>query len=95
MKTEGIGVRQLKANLSRYLRRVKEGETISITEHGREVGRIVPTALSLEERLQAMLQAGTLSWSGKKLKPMIPVARASGKRTVADLLIEDRRPRLS
>ncbi|MBI1864889.1 MAG: hypothetical protein HYR98_04040 [Nitrospirae bacterium] len=45
---------------------------------------------SLDERLQAMLQAGSLAWSGKTLKPMIPVARASGKRTVADLLIEDR-----
>lgn len=49
-----------------------------------------PTALSLDKRLQAMRQAGVLAWSGKKLRPMVPVARASAKRTVADLLIGDR-----
>lgn len=90
MKSERVGIRQLKANLSLYLRRVKEGETVYITEHGREVGRIVPAVLSPDERIQGMLQAGSLAWSGKRLKPMAPVAHTSGKRTVADLLIEDR-----
>lgn len=49
-----------------------------------------PTALSLDKRLQAMRQAGSLAWSGKKIRSMVPLARTSGKRTVADLLIGDR-----
>ena len=90
MSELNVGVRELKARLSEYLRRVKAGQTIVITEHGQMVGRIVPAARSLDDRLQAMLQAGLIAWSGKKLEPMPPVARVRGKRTVAALLVEDR-----
>jgi prevent-host-death family protein len=37
-----VGVRELRQNLSRYLDRVKGGETLVVTEHGREVARLVP-----------------------------------------------------
>jgi prevent-host-death family protein len=37
-----VGVRELRQNLSRYLDRVKAGETLIVTEHGREVARLVP-----------------------------------------------------
>jgi hypothetical protein len=44
----------------------------------------------VETRLQELAQAGLIAWSGHKLAPMAPVARIRGKRTVADLLLEDR-----
>jgi len=34
-----VGVRDLKARLSEYLRQVKQGHIVIITEHGRPVGR--------------------------------------------------------
>jgi len=37
-----VGVRELRQNLSKYLRRVKQGETLTVTERGREVARVVP-----------------------------------------------------
>lgn len=43
-----VGIRELKARLSEYLRQVKAGETVIITEHGRPIGRIVPEPESLE-----------------------------------------------
>jgi prevent-host-death family protein len=85
-----VGVRELKTRLSEYLRRVKTGETIVITDHGQPVGRIVPAEQPLEARLQAMVEAGALAWSGQKLEPMLPVAQVQGQHSVADLLIEDR-----
>lgn len=85
-----VGVRDLKARLSQYLRLVKAGQTVVITERGREVGRIIPPARTLEEKIQAMVQAGLASWNGQKLGPFEPVARVRGERTVADLLTEDR-----
>jgi len=85
-----VGVRELKSRLSQYLRQVKPGNTVVITERGRQVGRIVPAGLSLEERLRAMTEAGLLLWSGRKLEPMAPVAHLRGDRTVADLLVENR-----
>ncbi|HSB32692.1 MAG TPA: hypothetical protein VLD55_13905, partial [Candidatus Sulfobium mesophilum] len=60
------------------------------TDRGTPIGRIVPTAAPVEERMEAMTQAGLALWNKKKLKAMPPVAKVHGKRTVADLLIEDR-----
>lgn len=37
-----VGVRELRQYLSRYLDRVKAGESLVVTEHGREVARLVP-----------------------------------------------------
>lgn len=50
----------------------------------------VPPAEPLESRLKSMMQAGVIGWSGKKLGPPVSSARVRGRRTVADLLIEDR-----
>lgn len=38
-----VGVRELRQNLSRYLERVKRGETLAVTERGREVARLSPS----------------------------------------------------
>jgi prevent-host-death family protein len=85
-----VGVRELKTRLSQYLRQVKAGQTVIVTERGQPIGRIVPVAQPLETRLEAMAQAGLILWSGKKLEPMPPVARVRKNRTVAALLVEDR-----
>lgn len=85
-----IGIRDLKTHLSRYLRQVKAGATLVITERGKPIGRIVPILPAAEARLQELLQAGMVAWSGHKLRPRPPVAQVRGDRTVADLLLEDR-----
>ena len=46
---------------------------------------------TLEEKLQALQDAGLAEWSGKKLQPREPVAENKGDRMVSDLLLEDRR----
>jgi len=86
-----VGVRELKTQLSKYLRQVKAGRTIIITEHGKAVGRIVPPEATVEEKLEAMRRAGLIEWSGKKLNPMKPVAKVKAGYSVAQLLIDDRR----
>ena len=51
-----VGVRELRQNLSVYLRRVKAGESLDVTERGRTVARLAPLppdALSPFERLVA------------------------------------------
>ena len=88
-----VGIRELKAQLSAYVQRVKAGDTVVITERGKAVGRIVPiepAQPSVEERLQAMIRDGIVEWDGRKLEPRVPVTEARGPYTVADLLIEDR-----
>ena len=38
------GIRELRDNLSRYIRRIEAGERISVTAHGRIVAELVPPA---------------------------------------------------
>jgi len=38
------GVRELKDNLSRYIRRIEAGERVVVTAHGRAVAELVPPA---------------------------------------------------
>jgi prevent-host-death family protein len=86
-----VGVRELKARLSEYLRQVKAGDTLVITEHGVPVGRLTPAGLSMEERMQVMVEAGQAEWSGKRIAPSKPVARTKKGYSVSEALIEDRR----
>jgi prevent-host-death family protein len=85
-----VGTRELKNKLSEYMRRVKAGETITVTEHGKTIGQIVPVRATIEERLQAMVAAGQAEWNGQKLKPYRPKAINKGKRQLSDLIVEDR-----
>lgn len=39
---ETIGVRELRQHASRYLARVRGGETLEVTDRGRPVARLVP-----------------------------------------------------
>jgi len=89
MQTEA-GIRDLKSNLSEYMRSVEAGGTVVITKHGKPIGRIVPETQSIKEQLKSLNQTGLIAWNGKKLPKIEPVAKAKGKKTVADLLLEDR-----
>lgn len=54
------------------------------------VARIIPEAISLQERIEALRRAGTIAWSGRRLRPAKPAGKARGDRTVADLVVENR-----
>lgn len=53
-----VGVRELRQNLSRYLRRVKQGEPLSVTERGRVVARLVPAGPGLERYTELSAKFG-------------------------------------
>ena len=91
MAQRRIGIRELKSKLSECVREVRNGATIVMTTRGRPVARMIADASSLPERLEVLTNAGVTLWSGRRLKPMKPVARVrSGRRTVADLISENR-----
>ncbi len=88
---ETVGVRQLKENLSRYLKRVKSGESIVVTDRKREIAVIVPSGRSTdEEKLLQLIQRGVAVWSGGKPKGMRSRIVSSGKK-VSGAVLEDRR----
>jgi len=48
------GVRELKDNLSRYIRRIEAGERIVVTAHGRVVAELVPPAAGRHGRMSQL-----------------------------------------
>jgi prevent-host-death family protein len=75
-KTKIVGVRELRQNLSRYLDRVKDGETLTVTERGQEVARLVPSGpeidpyyLKLAEKYGATIPKGSLVEAIESLPP--------------------------
>jgi len=92
-----VGVRELRQNLSRYLERVKEGETLTVTERGHEVARLVPSHpdvdpyyLELAEKYGATIPTRRLVDAMKSLPPLEEPAPAG---TTDAFLEESRRER--
>ncbi len=85
-----VGIRELKARLSTYMQRVQGGATVVITDRGKPVGRIIPVSSAPEQKLAELQQAGLVMWNGRKLPSHTPTVKARGKKTISDLLIEDR-----
>ena len=85
-----VGTRELKNKLSEYMRRVKAGQVITVTERGKTIGQIIPVKASTQERLQAVVEAGIAEWDGQKPKAYKPKAVNSSSRQVSELVTEDR-----
>jgi prevent-host-death family protein len=84
-----IGIQKLKTKLSACVREVKAGRTTVVTDHGKPVARMVPESVSLQERVDALKKA--IAWSGRRLRPARPAGKVRGTRTVADLVVENRK----
>jgi antitoxin (DNA-binding transcriptional repressor) of toxin-antitoxin stability system len=58
------GIRELRDNLSRYIRRVESGERIAVTAHGRVVAEIVPpgtgSVTGTTSRFDALVASGVI-----------------------------------
>jgi prevent-host-death family protein len=57
-----VPVAELKARLSEFLRRVKAGQSLVVTERGRAIARVTAMegAAALDERLEALVASGAV-----------------------------------
>ena len=86
-----VGVRELKGQLSRYLKRVKGGERLAITERGKLIAILsAPAGCAADLQVETMLREGIASWDGGKPAGASRPATLAGP-SVADAVIEDRR----
>ena len=51
---ESVGAYEAKTHLPRLLDRVAQGESLTITRHGRPVARLIPVANNREQALEAV-----------------------------------------
>ena len=88
---ETVGVRELKSNLSRYLKKVQLGEKIVVTDRKKEVAVILPCGKETDEdELLQLIQRGLVHWSGGKPAGMPSRISLRGK-NVSEAVLEDRR----
>ena len=87
-----VGIRELKAHLSRHLKRVRSGARLVVTERGRAIASIQPVETADDvEWAHALVASGRAQWSGGKPEGATPPVRMKGRKTVSDAVIEDRR----
>jgi prevent-host-death family protein len=84
-----VGVRELRSGLSRFLKLVRAGEMIEVTDRGEPIAKIIP--VGVPEHLAKLMAEGRVSWSGKPFEaPQKPVRLAPGSAPMSDAIAEDR-----
>ncbi len=86
-----VGIKDLKNRLSYYLRMIKKGEKIVITEREKVIATIVPVErVDEDSKLLSLVKEGFATWKGGKPTGSRQSVKITGK-TVSKIVIEDRR----
>jgi prevent-host-death family protein len=86
-----VGVRELKNKLSQYLRHVKKGKSITITDRGQSVAILLPAKNHPDSQIaRELMSKGIGSWKGGKPKGASRPVAVKGK-SVSRIVLEERR----
>jgi prevent-host-death family protein len=88
---DDVGVRELRQNLSVYLRRIAQGETLRVTEHGHPVALLTPLPNTGDSVLDELEAQGRIvrPRSGRRRRPPVPLPPDGGP-TLSEVLREMR-----
>jgi prevent-host-death family protein len=86
-----VGVRELKNRLSHFLRRVADGDRITVTDRGRPIAVIVSPDESNEvARAMAMVREGFAHWGGGTPRGSRRPIKVRGK-PISQTVLDERR----
>jgi prevent-host-death family protein len=86
-----VGVRELKNRLSEFLRRVADGERVTVTDRGRPVAVISPPLEApADQQIAGMVREGLARWAGGTPRGAARPPRIRGK-PIARTVSEERR----
>jgi len=86
---KSIGIRELRQYASRYIRLVREGEVVEVTDRGEPVARLVP--IDDESPLERLRREGRLTPAKKRLSQLGPPLPAeAGRRSLSAVLTDMR-----
>jgi prevent-host-death family protein len=90
MSADQVSVRELRQNLSVYLRQVREGRTLAVTSRGERVALLSP--IGGGSRLERLVAEGLVSSPAEPWVEPCPVAPDGGvsPRPLTDALLEER-----
>jgi prevent-host-death family protein len=87
-----VRVRDLEADLSRHLNRVRAGARLLVTDRGRAIAMIVPVAQQAGQAwLHRLLAEGKVHWNGQKSNVPARGVRQKPGKLASDTVLEDRR----
>ena len=84
-----VSVRELKNNLSKYLKLVCQGEPVVVTSHKKPLARLLPIPETENAGLGRLAQIDWIHWNGKKPRGGTVCPEIRGK-TLADSMLEER-----
>jgi prevent-host-death family protein len=88
---ETVGIRDLKAHLSRHLKRVRSGVRLAVTERGRTIATISPVESPPHvDWAHQFVAEGRAQWNGGKPTGSARPPKLTRK-TAASVVLEDRR----
>jgi len=92
MSERRVGVRELRQNLSKYLRRVERGERLEVTEHGRPVAVLGPLG-EADSPMERLIAAGRASAPSVDIMTLLP-PRGRTTTRISEALSADRDDRV-
>ena len=95
---ERVGIRELKGRLSHYLRAVRRGQALIVTQRGEPIARLIPIPptersglpAEVENRLWELTSQAMIAWNGAPCQLPEPVAVNRSGDLLSDLVVEDR-----
>ena len=91
---ERVGVRELRQNLSVYLRRVRRGETLEVTERGEPVALLQPIVAADDRFARLEARGISLRRGAGNLADLSPPARIKLDRPLSEVLDKLREDRI-
>ena len=85
-----VAIRQLKAQLSKFIAYAQEGEEIEVTSHNRPVARITGIPRNIEDPLKQMITSGAAQWHGGKPKWSPPLKLNNKGQSLSQMILSDR-----
>lgn len=82
-----VGIRELRADLSRFIKRVRSGEEVVVTDRGKAVARLVP--LDGERTIDRLIREGLVTPAPNRGPRTLPKP-IEGAGPLSDLVIDGR-----
>lgn len=84
-----VGIRELRADLSRWVKRVREGEEVVVTDRGKAVARLVPPGG--ERKIDRLIREGLVTPAPKPWHSRTMPKPIEGAGPLSDIVLDDRR----
>ncbi len=91
--TEEVSIRELKARLSHYLRRVQQGERFVVTSRGKTIAELNPAVpADRPEHIRKLIEAGLIVPARRSMRNLPdPIPLLPGEKSMVDYVREQRR----